>query len=100
MLGRYVLDPAVFGVLERTPPGRGGKIQLTDALRDLAVQGSVHGVVSKGLRHDTGDKADYLRAVVRTACARPDRGPDFTAWLEQFVNELRDARPGRRPSAA
>ncbi|MEV7028682.1 UTP--glucose-1-phosphate uridylyltransferase GalU [Streptomyces sp. NPDC093272] len=88
VIGRYVLDPAVFGVLERTAPGRGGEIQLTDALRELAADGTVHGVVFDGLRYDTGDKADYLRTVVRLACERPDLGPGFTAWLKEFVADL------------
>ncbi len=81
-------------VLERTPPGRGGEIQLTDALQDLAAAGTVHGVVFDGLRYDTGDKADYLRTVVRLACARPDLGPAFTGWLKEFVAGLEDAADG------
>ena len=85
VIGRYVLDPAVFDTLERTPPGRGGEIQLTDALQKLAADGTVHGVVFDGLRYDTGDKADYLRTVVRLACDRPDLGPEFLAWLKEFV---------------
>ncbi|MFF9161103.1 UTP--glucose-1-phosphate uridylyltransferase GalU [Streptomyces longwoodensis] len=93
VIGRYVLDPAVFDVLERTPPGRGGEIQLTDALHELAVAGTVHGVVFDGLRYDTGDKADYLRTVVRLACAREDLGPRFRAWLKQFVAELDATAP-------
>ncbi|MFJ8538015.1 UTP--glucose-1-phosphate uridylyltransferase GalU [Streptomyces sp. NPDC093591] len=88
VIGRYVLDPAVFGVLERTAPGRGGEIQLTDALQELATGGTVHGVVFDGLRYDTGDKADYLRTVVRLACGRADLGPEFTAWLKEFVAGL------------
>ncbi|MET9679935.1 UTP--glucose-1-phosphate uridylyltransferase GalU [Streptomyces coeruleorubidus] len=100
VIGRYVLDPAVFGVLQRTPPGRGGEIQLTDALQELATSGTVHGVVFKGLRYDTGDKADYLRTVVRLACDRPDLGPEFTAWLKAFVADLDGSRPARRDIAA
>ncbi|GGS48899.1 UTP--glucose-1-phosphate uridylyltransferase GalU [Streptomyces griseoviridis] len=94
VIGRYVLDPAVFGVLERTPPGRGGEIQLTDALQTLAADGTVHGVVFTGLRYDTGDKADYLRTVVRLACGRSDLGPAFTAWLKEFVAGLADDGSG------
>ncbi|WP_374116160.1 UTP--glucose-1-phosphate uridylyltransferase GalU [Streptomyces sp. CoH27] len=90
VIGRYVLDPAVFDVLERTPPGRGGEIQLTDALQDLATGGTVHGVVFGGLRYDTGDKADYLRTVVRLACDRPDLGPEFRRWLREFVVGLEE----------
>ncbi|MFI9627033.1 UTP--glucose-1-phosphate uridylyltransferase GalU [Streptomyces sp. NPDC052042] len=91
IIGRYVLDPAVFGILRRTGPGRGGEIQLTDALQLLAedekVGGPVHGVVFKGRRYDTGDRSDYLRAIVRLACEREDLGPDFKAWLRSFVTE-------------
>ncbi|MFF3377038.1 UTP--glucose-1-phosphate uridylyltransferase GalU [Streptomyces sp. NPDC002680] len=90
VIGRYVLDPAVFEVLERTPPGRGGEIQLTDALQELAAGDTVHGIVFKGLRYDTGDKADYLRTVVRLACTRPDLGPEFVSWLKEFVTDLKD----------
>ncbi|ARP69094.1 UTP--glucose-1-phosphate uridylyltransferase [Streptomyces pluripotens] len=90
VIGRYVLDPAVFEVLAHTPPGRSGEIQLTDALQGLAAAGTVHGVVFTGLRYDTGDKADYLRTVVRLACARPDLGPEFTGWLKEFVSGLED----------
>jgi UTP--glucose-1-phosphate uridylyltransferase len=88
VIGRYVLEPAVFDVLRRTPPGRGGEIQLTDALRSLAVGdggGPVHAVIFRGRRYDTGDRAEYLRTVVRLACEREDLGPDFRAWLTDFV---------------
>ncbi|MBO0916928.1 UTP--glucose-1-phosphate uridylyltransferase GalU [Streptomyces sp. NBC_01260] len=89
VIGRYVLDPAVFGVLRETEPGRGGEIQLTDALQQLAVDeklgGPVHGVVFRGRRYDTGDRGDYLRAIVRLACEREDLGPDFRTWLRGYV---------------
>jgi UTP--glucose-1-phosphate uridylyltransferase len=90
VIGRYVLDPAVFGVLRDTAPGRGGEIQLTDALQTLvenpALGGPVHGVVFRGRRYDTGDRADYLRSIVRLACERDDLGPDFRDWLTKYVN--------------
>ncbi|WP_405897719.1 UTP--glucose-1-phosphate uridylyltransferase GalU [Streptomyces sp. NBC_00727] len=89
VIGRYVLDPAVFGVLRETEPGRGGEIQLTDALQQLAADeklgGPVHGVVFRGRRYDTGDRGDYLRAIVRLACEREDLGPDFRTWLRDYV---------------
>jgi UTP--glucose-1-phosphate uridylyltransferase len=95
IIGRYVLEPAVFDVLRRTPPGRGGEIQLTDALRSLAMGdggGPVHAVVFRGRRYDTGDRIEYLRTIVRLACERADLGPDFRSWLADFVkNELPDA---------
>ncbi|MGQ4487685.1 UTP--glucose-1-phosphate uridylyltransferase GalU [Streptomyces sp. SAS_281] len=91
VIGRYVLDPAVFGILRRTEPGRGNEIQLTDALQLLAEDekagGPVHGVVFKGRRYDTGDRSDYLRAIVRLACEREDLGPEFRSWLRRYVTE-------------
>jgi UTP--glucose-1-phosphate uridylyltransferase len=94
IIGRYVLHPAVFDVLERTGPGRGGEIQLTDALATLADMpvedgGGVYGVVFRGRRYDTGDRLDYLKAVVRIAVDRPDLGPDLRAWLTEYVPTLR-----------
>ncbi|HEY9374979.1 UTP--glucose-1-phosphate uridylyltransferase GalU [Streptomyces sp.] len=91
IIGRYVLDPAVFAILRETEPGRGGEIQLTDALQKLAadekIGGPVHGVVFKGRRYDTGDRGDYLRAIVRLACEREDLGPEFRSWLRRYVSE-------------
>jgi UTP--glucose-1-phosphate uridylyltransferase len=91
VIGRYVLDPAVFDVLKKTEAGRGGEIQLTDALREMSHQdyngGPVHGVVFTGRRYDTGDRGDYLRAIVRLACERDDLGPDFRTWLRSYVTE-------------
>jgi UTP--glucose-1-phosphate uridylyltransferase len=91
IIGRYVLDPHIFDVLRQTEPGRGGEIQLTDALQQLAqdekVGGPVHGVVFQGRRYDTGDRSDYLRAIVRLACEREDLGPDFRSWLRSYVAE-------------
>ncbi|MFJ7630484.1 UTP--glucose-1-phosphate uridylyltransferase GalU [Streptomyces sp. NPDC097595] len=91
IIGRYVLDPAVFEILRRTEPGRGNEIQLTDALQLLAEDekagGPVHGVVFKGRRYDTGDRSDYLRAIVRLACERDDLGPEFRSWLRRYVTE-------------
>jgi UTP--glucose-1-phosphate uridylyltransferase len=86
IIGRYVLAPSIFDTLRGTEPGRGGEIQITDALRAQATTGQpVHGVVFRGRRYDTGDRADYLKAVVRLACERPDLGPEFRQWLEDFV---------------
>jgi UTP--glucose-1-phosphate uridylyltransferase len=86
IIGRYVLSPAIFPALRETQPGRGGEIQLTDAMRAVTLAGDpVHGIVFRGRRYDTGDRSDYLRAVVRLACDRPDIGPEFRRWLEDFV---------------
>jgi UTP--glucose-1-phosphate uridylyltransferase len=90
IIGRYVLDPEVFNVLRATPPGRGGEIQLTDALRTLSTMsadhgGGVRGVVFRGRRYDTGDKLSYLKAVVQLAAERPGLGEDFSTWLRGYV---------------
>ena len=93
VIGRYVLDPAVFEILRRTEPGRGGEIQLTDALRVLASMpaeqgGGVRGVVFSGRRYDTGDKLSYLKATIALACEREDLGPDLRAWLRAYTPTL------------
>ena len=89
VIGRYVLDPAVFEILRSTAPGRGGEIQLTDALKVLAGQpGGVHGVVFTGRRYDTGDRLSYLQAVIRLAVERDDLGADLRAWLRDFCRDL------------
>lgn len=99
IVGRYVLDPAVFDVLRDTPPGRGGEIQLTDALQTLAERGfdgaggGMSGVVFEGRRYDTGDRLEYLKAVVQLALKREDLGPPFRSWLDSFLGELRTATP-------
>jgi UTP--glucose-1-phosphate uridylyltransferase len=90
VIGRYVLSPKIFEVLAETPPGRGNEIQLTDALRVLAASPDsagepVHGVVFTGRRYDTGDRVDYLKAVIRLACERPDLGGELYPWLEEYV---------------
>jgi UTP--glucose-1-phosphate uridylyltransferase len=89
IIGRYVLAPEVFGVLRETAPGRGGEIQLTDALATLVERGEpVHGVVFGGRRYDTGDRLDYLKAVIQLAVERDDLGPPLRAWLTDFVADL------------
>jgi UTP--glucose-1-phosphate uridylyltransferase len=89
LIGRYVLAPEIFDALAETPPGRGGEIQVTDAIARLAEAGAaggpVHGVVFRGRRYDTGDKAEYLRSVVQLACDRADLGPEFRRWLAEFA---------------
>ena len=89
VIGRYVLDSAVFDVLRDTQPGRGGEIQLTDALRVLATMpsnqgGGVRGLVFGGRRYDTGDRLSYLKSVITLACEREDIGPGLREWLSGF----------------
>ena len=88
VIGRYILQPEVFPILESTQAGSGGEIQLTDALNSLASSGEaggVYGVVFRGRRYDTGDRLDHLKAIVQVATSRDDLGPDFTTWLREFV---------------
>ena len=85
VIGRYVLSPTVFDVLRRTPPGRGGEIQLTDAIAGLIETEPVHGVVFRGRRYDTGDRLDYLKAVVQLAAERDDLGEPLLAWLREWL---------------
>ncbi len=86
VIGRYVLHPRIFEVLEGTSPGRAGEIQLTDALQTLATAegegAGVYGVVFRGRRFDTGDKLSYLKAVITIASEREDLGPALVDWLD------------------
>jgi UTP--glucose-1-phosphate uridylyltransferase len=88
LIGRYVCDPEVFDVLRRTQPGRGGEIQLTDALKILARRGDVRGVLFHGRRYDTGNKLDYLRTMVQFACDRPDLASEFVPWLRKYLESV------------
>jgi UTP--glucose-1-phosphate uridylyltransferase len=91
IIGRYVLTPQVFEILERTEPGKGGEIQLTDALQELAADPDgpgVYGVVFGGRRYDTGDRVDYIKAIVQLAADRDDLGPELRPWFKEFAAKL------------
>ncbi|MFE6736864.1 UTP--glucose-1-phosphate uridylyltransferase GalU [Microbacterium sp. NPDC057650] len=91
VIGRYVLPASVFEVLEHTPPGKGGEIQLTDALQELATTPGgpgVVGVIFRGRRYDTGDRVDYIKAIVQLASDRDDLGPELRPWLKEFAERL------------
>jgi len=97
VIGRYLIDPAVFDVLERTKPGRGGEIQLTDALLELATMpahagGGVHAVIFRGRRYDTGDKLSYLKANVILASDDEELGGPLLDWLSEFVAQKRPSQ--------
>lgn len=92
VIGRYVLRPEIFEILEKTDPGRGGEIQLTDAL-EYAVEhpeiaGGVRGVVFTGRRYDTGDKLDFIKATLKIGIDRDDIGKDLRSWLKEFATDL------------
>jgi UTP--glucose-1-phosphate uridylyltransferase len=91
IIGRYVLKPEIFSILQHTKPGKGGEIQLTDALEEMAGAawtGGVYGVIFRGRRYDTGDKIDYIKAIVQLAAERDDLGPELRPWLVEFVAGL------------
>jgi UTP--glucose-1-phosphate uridylyltransferase len=92
VIGRYVLRAEMFDILEETEPGRGGEIQLTDALQtavaDPSIAGGVKGVIFRGRRYDTGDKLDFIKATLRIAIDRKDIGEDLRAFLKDFSADL------------
>jgi UTP--glucose-1-phosphate uridylyltransferase len=85
VMGRYVLTPGIFDAIAATRPGRGGEIQLTDAIKDLAATEAVYGFPFTEGRFDTGNKIDFLKATVHFALEREDLGPEFRAFLEDVV---------------
>jgi UTP--glucose-1-phosphate uridylyltransferase len=86
VVGRYVLPGGIFDAIRRTKPGRGGEIQLTDAMALMLEEGTpVHGIVYHGVRYDTGVPLGYLQAIVQLASKRADLGPAFREWLADFV---------------
>jgi UTP--glucose-1-phosphate uridylyltransferase len=87
VLGRYVFTEGIFGAIDQVKPGRGGEIQLTDAIGVLLATEEVLGYTFVHGRYDVGNKLDYLRATVELALARPDLGPEFRAWLATYVRE-------------
>jgi UTP--glucose-1-phosphate uridylyltransferase len=97
VIGRYVLRPEIFRVLESTPPGKGGEIQLTDALETLvgdeAIAGPVLAVVFRGRRYDTGDRLDYLKSNILMALDRDDLGPGLAEWITELGAELGASKP-------
>jgi UTP--glucose-1-phosphate uridylyltransferase len=85
--GRYLLDRAVFGALQRIIPGAGGELQLTDAIALLIEEGHpVHVVVHSGGRHDLGNPGAFLRAAVDFALEHPDYGPELREWLKERLD--------------
>jgi UTP--glucose-1-phosphate uridylyltransferase len=85
IIGRYVFTPEIFTMLDLIEPGRGGELQLTDAIAMLLEQQSVFGCNCRSGRYDVGQKLDFLRANVELALDRADLGPAFGAWLREYV---------------
>jgi UTP--glucose-1-phosphate uridylyltransferase len=84
IIGRYILTPRIFDLLENITPGAGGELQLTDAIKSLLAHEKVYGFRYQGKRHDAGDKLGFLKATVEFALKRDDLGPLFRDWLKAF----------------
>ena len=86
ILGRYIINPNIFDILEHTKPGKGGEIQLTDALKELAKHEAMYAYNFEGRRYDVGNKLGFLEATVEFALRREDLREDF---LEYLVNVIK-----------
>ncbi len=84
IIGRYILTPRIFDMLEHITPGAGGELQLTDGIKALLQYEKVYGFSYEGKRHDAGDKLGFLKATVEFALKHDQLGPDFRAWLKSF----------------
>jgi len=84
IIGRYILTPEIFGALERTEPGKGGEIQLTDGLRLLMEKQPIYAFEFKGIRHDAGDKLGFLKATVEFGLKNPEFGTEFRSYLQKL----------------
>ncbi|MDF2924525.1 MAG: galU [Paenibacillaceae bacterium] len=88
VIGRYVIEPEIFDILEHQPPGRGGEIQLTDALRIMNREKSMAAFRHAGERYDTGDKLGYIEATIEFALKRKDLAPPLRSYLRRLVERL------------
>lgn len=88
VIGRYIIMPEIFGILERQEPGRGGEIQLTDALRVLNRQQQMAAYLMQAKRYDVGDKMGYIEANIELALQRPDLQDQVKAYLLSLIRQL------------
>jgi UTP--glucose-1-phosphate uridylyltransferase len=86
ILGRYIISHNIFDILENTAPGKGGEIQLTDALRTLASQEAMYAYTFEGHRYDVGDKLGFLQATVEFALKREDLKDEFMEYLKSIID--------------
>ena len=85
ILGRYIITPQIFEILENTKPGKGGEIQLTDGLKTLAQREDMYAYIFEGRRYDVGDKQGFLQATVEYALKREDLRVEFFEYLVDLV---------------
>lgn len=88
VLGRYIIKPQIFEILEKTKPGKGGEVQLTDALKVLAKEDAVYAYDFEGKRYDVGDKLGFLKATVEFALRREDLGGPFREYLNELTGRI------------
>ncbi len=88
VVGRYILSGKIFDHLEQLPPGRGGEIQLTDAIASLLKQEKAMGLLFDGIRYDCGSKLGYMQATITLGLRHPELGADFKAFLRDKVSVL------------
>ncbi len=89
IIGRYILTPDIFGILEKSKPGKGGEIQLTDAIAKLLKERPVYGYLFKGKRYDAGDKLGYLKATVDFALKNPELSGQFKSYILEVARKLK-----------
>lgn len=89
IIGRYILTPDIFTILEKSRPGKGGEIQLTDAIRKLLKTRPVYGFLFKGRRYDAGDKLGYLKATVDFALRNPELAGQFKSYIREVSKRLK-----------
>lgn len=87
ILGRYIITPEIFNILEKLPPGKGGEVQLTDALKILSKKEAMYAYVFRGKRYDVGDKLGFLEATVDFALKKPELRDDFMEYLNKVCTE-------------
>lgn len=88
ILGRYIINAAIFEILENTKPGKGGEIQLTDGLKELARKEAMYAYIFEGKRYDVGNKLGFLEATVEFALRREDLREEFLEYLKMVVNDM------------
>jgi UTP--glucose-1-phosphate uridylyltransferase len=87
ILGRYIITPKIFEILENTTPGKGGEIQLTDALKELVKHEAMYAYIFKGRRYDVGDKLGFLEATVEYALKNDELHDDFLNYLKKIIEK-------------
>ncbi|SHK40404.1 UTP--glucose-1-phosphate uridylyltransferase GalU [Paramaledivibacter caminithermalis] len=87
ILGRYIITPEIFDILENTKPGAGGEIQLTDALKELSIKQAMYAYIFKGIRYDVGNKLGFLQATIEFALRREDLKENFKKYLSGLLQD-------------